>query len=121
VVWEDHDEGFVGINPGTGTEECYTGAANAIVIFENTYQVYQDWTPPAWVSRYPSGLFWHLVHAAPTRVEMRRAVALSKQRRAGFVYVTDDTIDETGSPWNALPPLAYWQDELHQIRRGHQS
>jgi Spherulation-specific family 4 len=120
LVRADHDEGFVAINPGTNTEECYARAADAIVIFENTYAVYRDWAPPAWVHRYPAGRFWHLVHAAPGQAEMRRAVALSKQRRAGLVYVTDDTINATGSPWNALPPRAYWEDELHQIARGSQ-
>lgn len=113
VVWDDHDEGFVAINPGTDTEECYTRVSNAIVIFENTYAVYRDWTPPEWVRRHPAGQFWHLVHATPTREQMRDAVALSKQRNAGYVYVTDDTIDATSSPWDRLP--AYWREELREI------
>lgn len=113
IVWDDHDEGFVAINPGTDTEECYTRVSDAIVIFENTYAVYRDWTPPAWVGRHPAGQFWHLVHTTPTREEMRVAVALSKQRKAGYVYVTDDTIDATSSPWDRLP--TYWAEELRLI------
>ena len=110
-------DAFVALNPGTDAEECYAHVADAMVIFENTYAVYQQWTPPAWVARHDPRLFWHLIYAAPTATEMRDAVALSKQRQAGFVYVTDDTIDATGTPWDTLPPPGYWHDELHQVRQ----
>jgi hypothetical protein len=115
-VRDIHRRAFVALNPGTGTEECYARVADTIVIFENTYLEYLRWTPPDWVRRYPAGKFWHLVHAAPTQVEMRTAMALSRQRGAGYVYVTDDTIDPTGSPWDTLPPQQYWADELGQVR-----
>lgn len=117
AVRDIHRRAFVAVNPGTGTEECYAGVADTIVIFENTYLEYLAWTPPSWVRRYPAGKFWHLVHAAPTQLEMRTAVALSRQRGAGYVYVTDDTIDATGSPWDTLPPQRYWADELRQVSR----
>jgi hypothetical protein len=107
-------DAFVALNPGTSAEECYAEVADALVIFENTYAEYLTWTPPTWVHRHRSRQFWHLVHGAATEAEMRSAVALSQQRRAGFVYVTDDTIDETGSPWDTLPP--YWRAELREVR-----
>jgi hypothetical protein len=110
---------FVAVNPGTDTEECYARVADTIVIFENTYLEYLRWTPPSWVHRYRAGKFWHLVHAAPTQLEMRTAMALSRQRGAGYVYVTDDTIDSTGSPWDTLPPQEYWANELRQVSRSH--
>jgi len=47
--------------------------------------------------------------------QMRAAVALSRQRNAGYVYVTSHTITEAGSPWNALPDPAYWQAELRAV------
>jgi hypothetical protein len=115
AVRDIHRQAFVAVNPGTDTEECYARVADTIVIFENTYLEYLRWTPPSWVRRYPASKFWHLVHAAPTQVEMRTAMALSRQRGAGYVYVTDDTIDPTGSPWDTLPPQRYWADELGQL------
>jgi hypothetical protein len=113
---ETQPDAFVALNPGTNPQECYAEVADAMVIFENTYQAYQQWTPPDWVYRYSRRLFWHLVHAAPTTVQMRDAVALSRQRHAGFVYVTDDTITASGSPWDTLPAEDYWLDELRQVR-----
>jgi hypothetical protein len=113
---ESVSEAFVALNPGTDAEECYAEVADTMVIFENTYPVYQQWNPPAWVFRYDPRLFWHLVHAAPTIAEMRDAVALSRQRQAGHVYVTDDTITAAGSPWDTLPPEEYWLDEVRQVR-----
>ena len=106
---------LIAINPGTTVAECYTDAADVIVIFENTYPVYQEWAPPAWVYRHPETRFWHLVHGVGDVAQMRAAVALSRQRNAGYVYVTSHTITEAGSPWNALPDPAYWQAELRAV------
>ena len=53
---------LIAINPGTSVAECYTDVADVIVIFENTYPVYQEWAPPDWVYRHPETCFWHLVH-----------------------------------------------------------
>ena len=103
-------DAFVALNPGTGADECYAEVADALVVFENTYATYLAWTPPEWVTRHPTRQFWHLVHGAASVVEMRAALALSRQRHAGFVYVTDDVIDETGSPWNTL--ASYWREEV---------
>lgn len=108
-------DAFVALNPGTGPEECYAEVADALVVFENTYATYLTWSPPEWVGRHRSRQFWHLVHGAASTDEMRAAVALSEQRRAGFVYVTDDAIDETGSPWDRLPPTPYWRDEVRRV------
>ncbi len=104
-------DAFVALNPGTGAEECYAEVADALVVFENTYAAYLTWTPPAWVRRYRARQFWHLVYGAASIDELRSAVALSRERHAGFVYVTDDTVDGTGSPWDTLP--SYWRSEIH--------
>lgn len=43
--------------------------------------------------------FWHLVHSTPSTPEaFWRAITLSKERRAGYVYVTDDNMAEE-NPW----------------------
>lgn len=103
---------IIAINPGMSVDECYADVADVILIFENTYQLYQQWTPPAWVFNHDPGRFWHLIHGAATAEEMRDAIALSRQRHAGNVYVTSHTITATGSPWISLPDAEYWQQEL---------
>jgi hypothetical protein len=41
--------------------------------------------------------FWHLIHSTPATPEaFWRAVTLSKDRRAGYVFVTDDVMP---NPW----------------------
>jgi hypothetical protein len=106
----------VAINPGVAVEECYTEVADVIVVAENTFTAYRDWTPPPWVYGHPRTAFWHLVHGAGTPELMREAVALAQQRNAGSVYVTDAAIDGTGGPWNGLPAEPYWSAEVATVR-----
>jgi hypothetical protein len=105
----------IAINPGMSVGECYAGVADVIVIFENTLAEYRAWTPPDWVGRHPERLFWHLIHGVTEVAEMRAVIALSRQRRAGFVYVTSHAITTTASPWNALPAPPYWQAQLQAV------
>jgi hypothetical protein len=44
---------------------------------------------------------------------MTNAITLSKQRRAGFVYVTPDALS---NPYDTLPSDPYWSVELTSIR-----
>lgn len=106
---------LIAINPGTDVAECYTDVADVIVIFENTWEVYQTWTPPQWVFQHPATTFWHLVHAAPSVADMRAAIALSRQRNAGLVYVTSHEITPESSPWNGLPGRGYWVEQLRTV------
>ncbi|HYN95710.1 MAG TPA: spherulation-specific family 4 protein [Pilimelia sp.] len=107
----------IALNPGTTVDECYTDVADVIMIFENTAEVYQTWEPPAWVREHPETMFWHLIHGAATIDDMRAALALARDRHAGYVYVTNHTISAAGSPWTDLPPAEYWEDQLRQVRR----
>jgi len=109
-------DAVVTINPGTGVEECYTGVADVIVMAENSFTAYRDWTPPDWVRDHPRTTFWHLVHGADTPEAMREAVGLARERHAGQVYVTDAVIDGAGGPWNVLPDQEYWSAEVAAVR-----
>jgi hypothetical protein len=115
-VWGRGDDAVVAINPGIAVEECYTDVADVIVIAENTFTAYWDWTPPQWVHRHHRSAFWHLVHGAATPELMREVVALAQERNAGSVYVTDATIDGLGGPWNTLPAEPYWSAEVNAAR-----
>ncbi len=105
--------GRVVLNPGTQTNECYLAVANIVVNFEDTYANYasDSYSQPEWVSKYPATRFWHLVHTAATEARMRDAVRLSRERNAGFVYVTPDTLP---NPWDTLP--VYLSDEVMALQ-----
>jgi hypothetical protein len=96
------------INPGARTQECYALIADDLIIvnFESEYAAYPAWQLPdtAWERHYPPTRFWHLVHTT-AEADMPNAIRLSKQRNAGYVYVTPDVMD---NPWNELPPDPYW-------------
>jgi len=45
---------------------------------------------------------------------MTQAIAWSKQRHAGWVYVTNDNLP---NPWDTLPSDPYWSNELNAINQ----
>ena len=111
-----HPGAFTVDNPGSPAESCYASAADVLVMFENTYSAYASWTAPDWELNYPDpGKFWHLVYDTPAQADMDNAVALSKQRNAGYLYVTADDLP---NPWDTLPTGAYWSDELAKAGAG---
>ncbi len=104
------------INLGIQTNQCYlqAQAADVFVNFEGSYATYVNayGSNPAWVDSAPASRFWHLVYATPDSAAMRHAICLSKQRNAGYVYVTNDVLP---NPWDTLPagpPADYWTAEL---------
>lgn len=98
------------LNPGVQTSECYMSVVDVVITFEGSNSTYTNsYSAPSWVAQYPANRFWHLIYSAPTTQEMQASLARSKQRRAGWVYITPDTLP---NPWDTLPPAAYWQAEL---------
>ena len=110
AVCAGHPKAVVVINPGTPVTEGYMKAADVVLTFESDYGAYiKRAADPAWVAHYTARRFFHLIYAAPDAASMRQAVRLSKQRNAGWVYVTPDTLP---NPWDTLPDGAYWNSEL---------
>ena len=103
-----HASATVVVNPGTNTEECTTGFSDVIVNFEGTAATYAAWVPSAWTTSYPSSRFWHLVYGASAS-NASSIVAMSRQRNAGHVYVTDGVMP---NPWSGLPGPSVWSEEL---------
>jgi hypothetical protein len=111
-VKQNHSGALTADNPGTAADQCYSSAADVLVMFEGTYASYTSWTAPAWeLSSSNPNQFWHLVYDTPTQADMENAVSLSKQRNAGYLYVTNDNLP---NPWDTLPTGTYWSDELTQ-------
>jgi hypothetical protein len=101
------------INPGTNIPECYIATADIILNFEDTYSAYVHWQPSGWEVKYPASRFWHLVIGTP-QSKLGTAIALSKGRHAGWVYVTPDVLP---NPWDTLPPSTYWTSELNLAKQ----
>lgn len=97
------------LNPGTKTvSDCYMASTDIIITFESTYSTYLTWQPSAWEASYPANRFWHLIYTT-SQSQLPNAVALSRQRNAGWVYVTDDSLP---NPWDTVPNTSYWNLEL---------
>lgn len=101
------------INPGTQTTEGYMSVCDVVCTFESDYSEYEfGYSAPPWVKKYPPNRFWHIVLNVPTNAEMLKVVAQTKQRRAGWVFVTSLT---TPNPYDNLPQDPYWSDELRAL------
>ena len=102
------------LNPGKQTNECFLADADVLVTFEGTDEQYvSGYSAPSWVTHHSPSHFWHIVYDASKVSAMTRAIALSKQRGAGFVYVTPDALP---SPYDTLPSGRYWTTELAKLR-----
>jgi hypothetical protein len=107
-VDKDHPGAMTVDNTGSGVPRCYQGAADVLVTFEGDYSAYtSSYRGLSWSPVGPEKI-WQIVYGAPSTSDMARAVALSKQRDAGYVYVTDATLP---NPYGTLPPPPYWHDE----------
>jgi hypothetical protein len=97
------------LNPGTQpNDDCWMSIANILVTAESSsLQDYiQNYQPEGWFHRYPPERFWHIVYAVPSTAELNDVMALSLQRGAGWVYVTDRG---GGNPYDKPP--SYWSLE----------
>ena len=101
------------LNPGTQTSQCYASDADILLTFEGSDSQYvSSYSAPRWVGSYSPSHFWHIIYGTPTASAAARAVQLSKQRGAGYVYVTPDTLP---NPYDTLPSGSYWSGELANI------
>jgi chitodextrinase len=120
-VKHNHPGAMTVINPGVAVPQCYQDSADILLTFEGTYQCYiQDASCPA-ALRYQSPgwnpldpkKFWHLVYQT-TELQVPDAITKSKERSAGYLYITPDGAD--GNPWDSLPDGNYWATE--QVQSG---
>jgi Spherulation-specific family 4 len=98
-------------NPGQAPDRAYLSAADVLVTFEGDGAAYRDWQPPSWQRHVDRARLWHLVYDVPDRAALADTLALSRQRNAGYIYVTDRTL--ASNPWGALPGNDYWADEVN--------
>ena len=107
------------LNPGMVVPRCYSDAADVLVTFEGSYANYtgtpdsqgRDYEALHWSPDDPARI-WHIVYGAASSGEMQHAMALSKRRGAGYVYVTDAGLP---NPFGGLPPAGYWAAEVADL------
>ena len=99
-------------NPGTTTRESYLsqGTADVLVTFEH-HTGYPTYVPDAWTRNHPASAFCHLGYQVTTATDLSRFVALTRERRVGWMYFTDDALP---NPWDRLP--TYWNEEVAGVR-----
>ena len=101
------------LNPGTQPpNDCWMSLANILVSAESNgikdyTQNYQD---QAWFHRYSPNRFWHIVYNVAEKSNFDKVVSMSRERGAGWVYITDGS---SNNPY-AQPP-AYWSLETSHI------
>jgi hypothetical protein len=95
----------VWLNPGQYPDQNYMAIGDVVMVFEGTYDQYLSLSVPGWADRYPASRFAHTIYATPDS-GLYRVLDLATSRRAGHVYVTDDT---GSNPYDRLP--GYWARE----------
>jgi hypothetical protein len=66
---------------------------------------------PGWISQYQSDQFAHVIYATP-QSDLAYTVKLSRERKAGYLYVTN--LPGSPNPYGAMP--GYWAQEAAAIQ-----
>jgi hypothetical protein len=102
--------GVVWLNPGDYPDPEFMSIANVVMVFEGPYSAYLSDQVPSWISHYSPSQFAHVIYQTPPS-DLASAVSLSRQRRAGHLFVTD--LSGSGNPYGALP--SYWTQEADTV------
>jgi hypothetical protein len=105
--------GIVWLNPGSYPDPNFMSIANVVMVFEGSYSSYLSDQVPSWISQYSPSQFAHVLYDTP-QSDFPSAVNLSRQRRAGHLFVTD--LSGSGNPYGALP--SYWSQEASAVSSG---
>jgi hypothetical protein len=105
--------GIVWLNPGSYPDPSFMSIANVVMVFEGSYSSYLSDQVPSWISQYSPSQFAHVLYDTP-QSDFASAVNLSRQRRAGHLFVTD--LSGSGNPYGALP--SYWPQEASTVSSG---
>jgi len=101
------------LNPGTySPDDCWMGITNILMNWEDKgLETYRDsYVDFAWVHKYPPDRFWHIVYGM-TADQLPAALALARQRNAGWIYLTG----ETGNPYASAPK--FWAAEAAAVEQ----
>jgi len=96
---------MVMLNPGTYPDQRYMSVGDVVMVYEDTYANYVKLHVPGWAGKYPADKFAHLIYGTSFS-QLTSAIALSRRRHAGYVYVTPN---RGPNPYDSLP--RYWPRE----------
>jgi hypothetical protein len=98
-------------NPGTTCAPEYLTIAGAptVCLFENKSGI-DAYRPLPWQMNFHPGQMAVVLYDVRTAEAMKRSLREMVRKRAGFVYVTDDS---GGNPWDRLP--SYWDEEVAAV------
>ena len=90
-------------------------SADTLMTFESSYDTYMNsYVPnPGWTPS-DSRKIWHIVYKVPA-ANAAQVAALSLERGAGLIHITDDTLD---NPYDTLPADGYMQTLMNSLRGG---
>jgi hypothetical protein len=105
--------GIAVLNFGWAPHPSYMQFTDVAGVYESDFAEYRDdYARPAWFADFPASRFLHIVHSTPSG-SWQDAVDLSRQRNAGYVWITDD---DTPSYYKSLP--SYWASLNKEVRAG---
>jgi hypothetical protein len=103
-------------NPGAAAVSAWqltTPVADTVVVFEGTALAYVSWSPPSWVRGRVASTISNLVYATSEETTMRQVCSSSKAKNAGYMYVTNDVMN---NPWDTLPAGTFWTSSVASCR-----
>lgn len=98
-------------NPGKNLPESLVAFADTFMSFENERTKYVTFDPAPWQMDHPPTKFWHAIYACPEN-EMPSMIELSREKRAGYVYVTQRNADDDA--WKHI--ASYFAAEVAKIQ-----
>lgn len=102
--------GVTMLNLGMEAPPAFADVADVLVTFEGSCDDYlatgtaAGFEPLSW-QPHPTQKIWHIVHHALSPAQAEEVVALSRQRGAGLLYVTDGC---GANPYSSLPSECVW-------------
>jgi hypothetical protein len=98
-------------NPGTTCAPEYFAidGAPTICMYESKTGI-NAYRPPSWRTTMHPTQMAVLLYDVSTKNEMWRSLRVMARKRAGFVYITDDS---GANPWDRLP--SYWDEEVAAV------
>lgn len=105
--------GIAVVNYGWWPHPAYMEFTDIANIFEDSAAVYEHgYERPSWILTYPASKFSHIVYATPLD-RMDEVVALSRERNAAYVWISDDNGETL---YKNLP--TYWSAINRAVREG---
>lgn len=103
-------DGVTVLNLGMEAPPAFADVADVLVTFEGSCDDYlatgptAGFEPLSW-QPHPTQTIWHIVHHALSQAQAEEVVAVSRQRGASLLYVTDGC---GANPYSSLPSEVVW-------------